>query len=485
MSIYGHRRGSIFWALTLIAVGGIFLYHNFNPNLHPWEILARYWPVMIIFWGISKLLDYVAARQHPDTAPPPLFTGTEVLLLIMILVLGTLISRIVLRPWQQWPQALGFDVGDDDFARMFYNSYTYDQAVSHPAGTTPHLVLVNRRGDVEVHGADLNTYEAAVKETVWAPNETEARQLSQQIKLQFVDQAGRTELHTNLDSLPNNGRNVRLDIVLRVPFRTQTDITTERGDLLADSLRADQVFTSKHGDIHVADTEGFVRISKSGGLTAARGIKGNVEIEGRGDDIDIADVTGLVNVNGEFGGDVQFHNVSQTVHYLSSRTDLTAQKLSGRLDMQMGSIEGEGIDGPFEVATKQKDINLQNFHQSVKITNSNGNIDLTTSVVPTHDINVDLKKGELELSLPANSGFKIEAVSHHGEVESDFQGSGLKIDKEGENPSITGSYGKGGPAIHLSTAFGAVRLLHSGSSASAPAKPAKPEAPAPADDSGT
>lgn len=484
MSIYGYKRGSIFWALTLIGVGGIFLYHNFNSNIHPWELLAKYWPIMIIFWGISKLLDYAAARHHPDTVPPPLFTGTEVLLLIMILALGTFISHLVLRPWQQWPQALGINVGDDDFARMFENSYTFDQAVSHPAGTQTHLVVVNRRGDVEIHGAAQNTFDAAVKETVWAGNENDARQLSERIKLEFVDQTGRTELRTNLDSLPNAGRNVRLDIVIRVPLKTMADITTERGDLVADGLKGDQVLTSRHGDVHVTDTEGLVRINKSGGLTAAHGIKGNLEIQGRGDDIDIADVTGLVNVNGEFGGDVQFHNVTQTVHYTSSRTDMTAQKLSGRLDMQMGSIEGDGIDGPFELTTKQKDISLQNFRHSVKITNSNGNIELSASTAPTHDVTVDLQKGELQLSLPSNSGFKIDAVSRHGEVESDFQGGALKIEKEGDNPSITGTYGKGGPAIHLSTAFGALRLLHSSASASAPPKPPKP-APTPAADDST
>ena len=30
MSAYAYRRGSIFWALTLIGVGFLFLYQNFN-----------------------------------------------------------------------------------------------------------------------------------------------------------------------------------------------------------------------------------------------------------------------------------------------------------------------------------------------------------------------------------------------------------------------------------------------------------------------
>ena len=100
MALYGYRRGSILWALLLIAVGFIFLYQNFNPAVHPWHIIAKFWPLLIIFWGISKLIEHLEARHHPETAAPPLFSGSEIVLLLLILVLGTLVSRIVLRPWQ-------------------------------------------------------------------------------------------------------------------------------------------------------------------------------------------------------------------------------------------------------------------------------------------------------------------------------------------------------------------------------------------------
>ncbi len=82
MSIYGYRRGSIFWALTLIAVGAIFLYNNFNPAVRPWHVIAKFWPILIIFWGLSKLMDYLHAHAHPETAPPSLFTASEVVLLM-------------------------------------------------------------------------------------------------------------------------------------------------------------------------------------------------------------------------------------------------------------------------------------------------------------------------------------------------------------------------------------------------------------------
>ena len=77
----------------------------------------------------------------------------------------------------------------------------------------------------------------------------------------------------------------------------------------------------------------------------------------------------------------------------------------------------------------------------------------------------------IELSLPAASNFQIDAASRHGEVESDFSGPALKVLNVGDNPSISGSVGKGGPAIKLVTEYGAVRLLNGGAHVPAPPKP--------------
>jgi len=474
MSVYGYRRGSIFWALTLIAVGAIFLWQNFNPSVHPWQIIAKFWPILIIFWGLSKLVDYLQAQAHPETVPPPLFTASEVILLVLILITGTLISKIVLRPWQQWT---GFDVDNEDVASLFLNSYTYTQTLSHAAPAQTRLLAVDRRGDVEVHASDQPMLDAVVKKTIWAPSEAEARKLSDELKIEIAEQAGRSLLQTNLDSLPSGGRNVRLDITLRVPKETSAEVTTERGDLILDGLKGEQTLSVRRGDAHITNVEGLVRINKAGGLTEVHDLKGSLEIEGRGGEIDVAGVTGTVGVNGEFSGEVQFRNIGQTLRYNSSRTDMTAQKLTGRLSMEVGSLEVTGIDGPFEISTRQKDITLSDFRHSVKITDNNGDIELRASGPPTHPIDVNLRKGRIELTLPAASSFQIEANSRGGEVECDFSGPALKVGREGQNASIAGVYGKGGPLIRLNTEYGAIRVVHNG--LRAPSPPAPPSPPTP------
>ena len=473
MSAYGYRRGTIFWALTLIAVGGLFLYHNFNPELHPWHIIAKYWPLMIIFWGLSKLIDYLQASRHPETTPPPLFSASEVILLFLILLTGTIVSRIVLRPAHEWPSALGIHVDDEDFARMFLNTYSFSETVTLPAKPDVHLIVEDQHGDLEIKPGDQPVIEAVVKKEIHAENEEAAKKLADQIKVEIAEQAGSYVVRSNRASLPGDARFVRLDLVLHVPKGTSADITSERGEVLVDGLKGNQTINAQRGDVRVANVEGLVRIHKSGGSATLRDIKGNVDVDGRGSDIEATDVTGAATVSGEFSGSVQFANVGQSVRFSSSRTDLTAQKLTGKLNMELGSLEVRGVEGPFEISTRQKDITLDDFKHSVKITSSNGDVRLSTRTAPTQPVQVDLKKGEITIDLPGKSSFQVEANSQHGQVECDFSAPTLSVKKEGEIPSITGSYGKGGPLIRLNTSYGTIHLQREG------AGPAAPEAATP------
>jgi hypothetical protein len=472
MSVYTYRRGSIFWALTLIGVGVIFLWQNFDPDFHPWQMIAKFWPVIIIFWGISKLIDYMQAQAHPDTAPPSLFSGSEVVMLVLILVLGTLVSKVVLHPWHP-----GWHVDDDEISNMFLSPYTYTKTFSQAVEGVPHLMLQDQRGDVELRGADQPSIDVMAKETIRAEDEGAARKMSDNLKLEVVPEAGHYLLRSNRSSLPDDGRHVTLDLSLRVPKATSSEIGVERGDITLDGLNGDQTLTTQKGEVRATNIQGLVKIHKVGGSTEVRGVKGSVDLDGRGDDIDVGDVSDTVTVHGEFTGALQFHNIGQTLRYESLRTDMTAQKLTGRVYMEVGSMEVNGVDGPFEITTRQKDVTVDEFKHSVRISNTNSQVTLNTSTPPTHDIQVESKNGAVELTLPPNSNFQVEASSRHGEVECDFAGPSLKVVKEGGMPSISGSYGKGGPMIRINTDYGAIRILRA--NAQSPAAPMPPTPPPP------
>ncbi|HUO36014.1 MAG TPA: toast rack family protein [Candidatus Acidoferrum sp.] len=55
---YRYRRSSLAFALLLIAIGALWLFANMHPGFDPWNLLFRYWPVILIVIGLGKLVDY-------------------------------------------------------------------------------------------------------------------------------------------------------------------------------------------------------------------------------------------------------------------------------------------------------------------------------------------------------------------------------------------------------------------------------------------
>src|SRR5690349_813072 len=251
MSVSSYRRGSIFWALTLIGVGGIFLWHNFDPNVHPWQLIAKFWPVIIIVWGIAKLVEYIQAQAHPETTPLPLFSGSEVVMLILILTLGTVVSKIVLRSGAPW----GWHLDGDQISDIFMNSYDYTKTFTQPVQGSPHFVMDDQRGDLEIRGADQNAIDVMAKESIRANDENTAKNLSENLKLEIAEEAGHYIFRTNRRSLSEGGHRISIDLNLRVPKATSNDLNSIHGGIVVDGLNGDQTLTAQKGDVRASNIQ--------------------------------------------------------------------------------------------------------------------------------------------------------------------------------------------------------------------------------------
>jgi hypothetical protein len=86
-----YRRGSLGGGLILVALGVLFLYANFRPELDPWEVLFRYWPVIVIFIGVGMLVDYFV--RGSSAASHGLFIGGEIAGLIVLLLFFAFVMR--------------------------------------------------------------------------------------------------------------------------------------------------------------------------------------------------------------------------------------------------------------------------------------------------------------------------------------------------------------------------------------------------------
>src|SRR5205085_477004 len=107
--------------------------------------------------------------------------------------------------------------------------------------------------------------------------------------------------------------------------------------------------------------------------------------------------------------------------------------------------------------TRSKDIHLDDITGDVKVENTNGEVEIHATKLPLGRIDIVNRKGEVQLTLPANSGFELDARTRRGEIESGDFPELSKQNRAGEN-AATGSVGKGGPRVHIDNQYGGITL---------------------------
>lgn len=81
------RRRSLGGPLILIGLGVLLLYSSVRENWAPWGVVWRYWPVILIAWGLGKLWDHLRYREQPGAQPPSRFSAGEIAMVAALVVL--------------------------------------------------------------------------------------------------------------------------------------------------------------------------------------------------------------------------------------------------------------------------------------------------------------------------------------------------------------------------------------------------------------
>jgi hypothetical protein len=236
---------------------------------------------------------------------------------------------------------------------------------------------------------------------------------------------------------------------VHVPVTLPLDLTTGHGDIEIRGRQGDVKLSSARGDVTLEDITGNAVITMHGGDLSAHKVTGNVTVDGRLNDTSMTDVTGVVVLNGEYIGETSLQNVGDSLHMSTSRTDLTVGKIQGELRMDSSDLHVNNVIGGLKVHTHSKDIHLEDVMGDIEVNNKNGDVEIQASKGPAGNIQVTNNRG-IELSLPAQGAFQVEANARNGDISSDFDE--VKVQKLSEQNSFAnGAVGRGGKKIVLTT----------------------------------
>jgi Putative adhesin/Domain of unknown function (DUF5668) len=447
-------RRSIFGGLLLILLGVVFLLIRHYPELGIGHLLRLYWPVILIVWGIAKLIDIFSARQSGDASPPWL-SGGEIALIILLFVAVT----------GMWGLGRIRDqLGDTD--SFSWNDMWVKKGVPVSEDVPPVAVKPNSsisvhtpRGDVTVFADEDTDLRIVATKTVSSVSDAESSKRASEIKIDVTPVSGGFRVEPS--GISGDRSHTRVDLEVHLPKQVSVTAQTDSGDLTITGINGSVTAISLSGDIAIHDAGSDVTAKMQNGDVRVAQVHGDVRLSGKGNGVELSDVSGNATIDGEFFGPIQISNVAQTVQFNSERTNLTILKMHGRLDLDSDSLQISDVDGGIKLKTHDKSIEIENAAGRIDINNAHADVSINLKKPPSDEINVQNDSGGIDLALPSHSTFEISAASRSGEIETEFDDSALKRETSGETKKLEGKVGSHGPKITLNTTYGTINLRKS------------------------
>ena len=467
------RRRSFAGPLVLIVLGLVFLFGNMHmlswARIGIW--FAHYWPVLLILWGAVKMIEHYQAQREGVRASG--IGAGGIFLVVMIVVCGLVATQIERVNWSGLRDEINID--DDDFSNLFGQAYNFDDHLEQdfPAGAS--LKIIDNHGAVSVHPSDDNKISIVVRKRVGADNQGDADNYNAQTKPTITAIGGLITLNAHVEGAGNHAIETDLDISL--PRKAPVSIISRHGDVNVVDRDGSIDVAMQHGDTTVENVAGNVKVSQEKGSVKVEQITGDVHVEGRMNEVSVTDVKGAAQLDGEFQESVKLARIEKTVTFKSSRTDMEFSRIDGSLDLDSDELHAEEITGPLHLNTRSKNLQLENVSGDVRLQDDNGSIELVMRTLG--NVQVDNRNGDVQVSLPDKAGFRLDAHTRDGEIQSDF--AELKVTNDEHESKATGSLGNASAHIVLNNEHDNIEIRRvSPQPPKAPPPPAKPAKALPA-----
>ena len=217
---------------------------------------------------------------------------------------------------------------------------------------------------------------ASGQETVRSFQQADADNANKQTPLELIQQGDQIIVRTNQDKVSDRVQpNAELEI--SVPDGSSIEAHGRYGDFDIQSVNGNVNINSDNAGVRLENLGGNVQIeTRASDTIRAVDVKGNVELKGRGDDVELRNIAGLVTVNGVYVGEIQLSNLAQPLRWEDPQNSMGFEKLPGQIRASRGEFTGNNIVGPIRLKARSSDVQLSDFTQSLDLTLDRGDIDL-------------------------------------------------------------------------------------------------------------
>lgn len=438
------RRPSILGPLVLIAVGIVALLVELGKLAASgvWDWYLRWWPLLLIALGLISLGEWWLDRDSPY-ARRRRYGG--VLLLLFLLLLIAMGERNRFLVWNGSNLSLHFP------GEQHWSSYTTSRQLA--AGSL--IQIQAPRGDVTVVPSGDNQIHVQEEASVYAPDDDAARRALDALRPQLDVNGTSVTLRT---VSRDDGR---ANLSIGVPADAVVSVTSGGGAVVIEDLTTPVNVISSRGNVSFLRLKADAHARMSHGDFSAQSVAKDVSVQGRVNNVTISDLGGSAFLEGLIVGDLDVSHVASSVHLQTGHTEVTMASLPGDFSFGSGNLRVDGAAGPLAIKTRAKDIRCTIVSGDVNIENKNGEVALQVAGQPG-GVRIVNQNGTIELTLPPNARFNLQATAKNGDISSAFP---LPVNAAGRGHVISGQIGGGGATIELIADHGDIRIAKGETSA--------------------
>jgi len=457
--------------VVLIVLGVVFLLGNLH--MLSWArlgtLFAHYWPLLLILWGILKLIEHQQSQR--DGMPPRGIGAGGILLVIVIVFCGLMATQATRFNWGEIRDNMNID--DSDLDNIFGETHNFDDHLEQAVPpTVTSLRINNEHGAVRVSVADDNKMTVVVRKRIGAENQSDAEKYNSETKPAITATGASWTLDARTQGAGNHS--VQTDLEVSIPRKVELVITSRRGEASVTGRDGNVEINNQHGEVSVEDVVGNVKLNLEKSSAKVEKITGDVHIGGRLNEVSVADVKGAATLEGEFMESVKLARIARNVSFKSSRTDMEFSRIDGDLDLDSDDLHAEQVTGPIRLTTSSKQIRLVEVSGDVRLQDENGGIEV--SMRSLGNVQIDNRNGDVLLDIPEKAGFHVDARTRDGEIKSDFPE--LTVENGDREAKATGSVGNAASHIVINNEHDGIEIRKASASPAPPAPPPAPGKPA-------
>lgn len=157
-------------------------------------------------------------------------------------------------------------------------------------------------------------------------------------------------------------------------------------------------------------------------------------------------------------GDVTIHSFEGPARVDTSSGDVEVRDAGGEVHLHAssGDVKLDGIRGPLDAITSSGDIDASGLANDLNLVSSSGSVSAEFSHVnAVHSVRMVTSSGDIELTVPRGTGFKIEATTGSGSIDSNLA---LPIRERDSGSDAVAQVGDGKIAVQLRATSGDISV---------------------------